>query len=27
VAKEKCDAMAGNAKELCMNEAKMHYGK
>jgi hypothetical protein len=27
VAKEKCNAMAGDAKERCMNEAKMHYGK
>jgi len=27
VAKEKCDALSGNAKELCVNEAKKHYGK
>jgi len=27
VAKEKCDAMSGNAKEGCVNEAKKRYGK
>jgi hypothetical protein len=27
VAKEKCDALAGDAKDSCMHEAKMHYGK
>jgi hypothetical protein len=26
-AKEKCDAMSGDAKKLCMNEAKKHYDK
>ncbi len=27
VAKEKCDALAGNAKDLCMSDAKMQFGK
>lgn len=27
VAKEKCNAMSGDAKECCMNKAKVHYGK
>ena len=27
VAKEKCDALSGDAKDGCVNEAKKHYGK
>lgn len=27
VAKEKCDVLAGNAKDLCMSEAKLRYGQ
>jgi len=27
VAKEKCDAMSGDAKKLCVNKAKKHYDK
>jgi len=27
VAKEKCDALAGDTKELCVNNAKKLYGK
>ncbi|MNC96470.1 hypothetical protein D3C83_138490 [compost metagenome] len=27
VAKEKCDAFAGDAKSSCMNDAKARYGK
>lgn len=27
VAKEKCDVYSGDAKDLCMNEAKAQYGK
>jgi chemotaxis protein histidine kinase CheA len=27
VAIEKCDALAGNLKEVCVHDAKMHYGK
>ncbi|MCR4302370.1 MAG: hypothetical protein NUV51_12220 [Sulfuricaulis sp.] len=27
VAKEKCDVLAGGAKDSCMNQAKMHHGK
>ena len=27
LAKEKCEALAGNAKDLCMNDAKMRFGK
>ena len=27
VAKEKCDDQAGNAKDVCVNDAKTHYGK
>ena len=25
--KTRCDALAGNAKDMCASEAKMHYGK
>jgi hypothetical protein len=27
VAKEKCDALAGEPKETCLKDAKAHYGK
>lgn len=27
VAKEKCDTLAGNAKDVCVNEAKVRFGK
>ena len=27
VAKEKCDALSGNAKNLCVDKAKMHHGQ
>ena len=27
VAKEKCDTYAGNAKDVCVNEAKVRFGK
>jgi hypothetical protein len=27
VAKAKCDALAGDAKDICMNDAKAQYGK
>ncbi len=27
VAKEKCDVLAGNAKDLCMSDAKLRYGQ
>lgn len=27
VAKEKCDTLAGNAKDVCLNEAKVRFGK
>ena len=27
VAKEKCDALAGDPKDLCVKDAKAHYGK
>lgn len=27
VAKEKCDALAGDPKDLCLKDAKAHYGK
>jgi hypothetical protein len=27
VAKEKCNALSGDAKESCVTEAKKHYGK
>ena len=27
VAKEKCDALAGSAKDLCMSDAKIHFGQ
>lgn len=27
VAKEKCNALSGDAKERCMDEAKSYYGK
>jgi len=27
VAIEKCDALAGNPKDVCVNDAKRHYGK
>jgi len=27
VAKEKCDAMSGDTKDVCVNKARKHYGK
>jgi hypothetical protein len=27
VAKEKCEALAGDVKETCVQDAKTHYGK